>query len=256
MKIVSWNRGQAPQSREDECATEEPLAIVIDGRTVHITMRTPGHDPELALGFLLAEGICELDKIASLAQDEENRVEVLLTAGVTLDYDRLTRHVLGSASCGLCGTTVIERMRLPFPPVRGKVTIAAETLLALPHTLRAHQQTFQRTGGLHAAAVFDRDGNLLIAREDIGRHNAVDKILGWGAREKQLPFAEKVLLVSGRTSFEILQKALAGGFAIVAAVSAPSSLAVQFARENGQTLIGFLRDDRFNVYCGENRVRF
>ena len=183
-------------------------------------------------------------------------MDVLLAPDVTVDFARLTRHVFASSSCGLCGKASIAAVRGQFPRVRSRVTVAAETLLALPEKMRATQTTFAATGGLHAAALFTADGELLLLREDVGRHNAVDKVLGRAFLDGLLPLGRHVLLVSGRTSFEILQKALAGGVAVVAAVSAPSSLAVEFARANGQTLVGFLREGRFNVYAGEKRVVF
>ncbi len=256
-RILRWTRGQPPVTESDGLAVEEPLAIRVDGRTIQITMRTPGHDLELALGFLAAEGILRTaaDATAELG-DRPNRIDIALRPEIRIDFDKLTRHVFGSSSCGLCGKTAIDRVRLPFDPVRGSGTIAAETLLGLPSQLRARQTVFARTGGLHAAAVFTMGGDPVALREDIGRHNAVDKLLGFGVQRGALPFTDAVLMVSGRTSFEILQKAVAGGFAIVAGISAPSSLAVQFARETGQTLVGFLREDRFNVYAGAERIRF
>jgi FdhD protein len=238
---------------------EEPLAVVVDGRTIQITMRTPGHDEELALGFLLSEGL--IRHRTDVTTDDEprekpNRIEISLRPDLRIDFDKLTRHVFGSSSCGLCGKTAIDRVRIPFESIHGGGTVAADTLLQLPTKLRTEQATFTQTGGLHAAAVFTQNGEPVAVREDIGRHNAVDKILGYGFQRDELPFREHILMVSGRTSFEILQKALAGGFSVIAGISAPSSLAVQFAEQSGQTLIGFLRDDRLNVYAGSQRIRF
>jgi FdhD protein len=181
---------------------------------------------------------------------------VRLATGHAVDLTRLTRHVFASSSCGLCGTVTIEAVRGEFAPLAPGAVIDAATLLALPARLRAAQPAFDETGGLHAAALFDVGGQLVVAREDVGRHNAVDKVLGYGLLHGLLPFAAHVLVVSGRASFEIVQKALAGGIPVVAAVSAPSTLAVELAEESGQTLVGFLRPPRFNVYAGPERIRF
>lgn len=254
--VLCYNAGQL-QEQPDELAQEEPLEIRVGGRPVSVTMRTPGHDDELAAGFLLTEGIVEKSgDLARIATDSENVADVMLDPGVTVDFDRLTRHVFASSSCGLCGKVTIESVRNRFGPVSSGITIAAPVLLGLPAAMQRAQATFNRTGGLHAAAVFDADGNLIVLREDVGRHNAVDKVLGFALLKGMLPLDRHVLLVSGRSSFEIVQKALAGRVPIVAAVSAPSSLAVQFALENGQTLIGFLRDQRMNVYANQQRIRF
>jgi FdhD protein len=171
-----------------------------------------------------------------------------------VDFGRLTRHVFAASSCGLCGKASIQAVRSQFPRIRQRFRISAPVLNGLSAKMAAAQATFSRTGGLHAAAIFTGDGELVALREDVGRHNAVDKLLGRALLDGQLPLAGRLLLVSGRTSFEILQKALAGGLAVVAAVGAPSSLAVEFARANGQTLVGFLRDGRFNVYAGASRI--
>jgi FdhD protein len=258
--VWHWAAGHDPQPAIDGVAVEEPLEIRVGGRAVSVTMRTPGHDPELALGFLASEGV-----LASAAQVETvtqarggpsaNVVDVQPAAGVPVALERLTRHVFTSSSCGLCGKTAIEAVHHDFPPVEDDVRIEASVLLALPERLRAAQATFARTGGLHAAAVFAPDGTLVVVREDVGRHNAVDKVLGHGLLAGLLPWRGHGLVVSGRASFEIVQKALAGGLAVVAAVSAPSSLAVTFAEESGQTLIGFLRDGRMNVYTRPERIR-
>lgn len=223
-------------------------------------MRTPGHDPELAAGFLLSEGIIrdrdEIIEIAQCLESEapENALNVFVSPSVEVDFARLLRHVFASSSCGLCGKASIESVHQHFLPIASNPVIKAETLCALPERMRAAQQTFSQTGGLHAAAVFDLRGNLRVLREDAGRHNAVDKALGWGFLENKLPFDSDVLLVSGRASFEIVQKALAARIPIIAAVSAPSSLAVEFARESNQTLIGFLRGETFNVYSHSDRI--
>ena len=232
-------------------------------------MRTPGdgdrravHDAELAAGFLLTEGVIrgpdDLDRIEPCGRAHEgaadlNVLNVFLSPACTFDPASLTRHVFASSSCGLCGKATIDAIHQQFPPVYAEAPVTAEVLLGLPDTLRAEQATFARTGGLHAAALFDRTGTLLVAREDIGRHNAVDKVIGHGLRAGWTP-DDHVLLVSGRASFEIMQKALAARVPVVAAVSAPSSLAADFAVDSGQTLVGFLREGRMNVYAGVQRL--
>ena len=188
-------------------------------------------------------------------ENGDNVLNVFLAPSVEVDFDRLTRHVFASSSCGLCGKASIESVHQHFPPVDSAVRVAAKTIARLPEQLRAAQKTFDKTGGLHAAAVFDSRGKLIVAREDVGRHNAVDKVIGHGFLHGLLPFDEHILLVSGRASFEIMQKALASRIPVVCAVSAPSSLAVEFARESGQTLVGFLRGNGMNVYSGAERIR-
>ena len=224
-------------------------------------MRTPGHDDELAAGFLLSESIVAkpTDVLRVEPCDREgagNVVNVVLEPTVHVDFERLTRHVFASSSCGLCGKASIEAVHYRFKPVESDVTIDASVLLQLPARMHEAQRTFHRTGGLHAAAIFDTSGNLIVLREDVGRHNAVDKVLGHALLHRLLPLDRHVLLVSGRSSFEIVQKALAGRVPIVASVSAPSSLAAEFAEANGQTLVGFLRDGRMNVYSHPERIRF
>jgi FdhD protein len=245
----------------DELAEEEPLEIRVKGRAVSVTLRTPGHDEELAAGFLLTEGIIG-DRADVLGIDPcahargGNVVNVVLAPEAKVDFERLTRHVFTSSSCGMCGKATIDAVFQGFPPVTSDVTVAADALLALPEKLRRVQATFDRTGGLHAAAIFSSAGELVVSREDVGRHNAVDKVLGYGLLNGLLPFDRHVLLVSGRASFEIMQKALAARVPLVAAVSAPSSLAAEFAGDSGQTLVGFLRETRMNVYAHPQRVRF
>jgi FdhD protein len=259
--VWRWRRGREPHHDRDELAREEPLEIRVQGRPVSVTMRTPGDDEDLAVGFLLSEGLLqgreELAGVAPIEKDGRcNTVDVDLAAGVSVDFERLTRHVFASSSCGLCGKVTIDAVHQQFPPIRSDAIVEAATLLSLPGRSRQAQAIFDRTGGLHAATLFDRRGELVVLREDVGRHNAVDKVLGYALRNDLLPLDEHVLLVSGRSSFEIMQKALAGRVPIVAAVSAPSSLAVEFAEASGQTLIGFLREGRMNVYSGMERVRF
>ena len=253
--------GRPPARETDAVVVEEPLEVRVAGQALSVTMRTPGHDRELALGFLVSEGVlARADDVRHVVQSGggpgANVIDVRVAPGIDLGLERLTRHVFTSASCGLCGKTAIEAVHHHFPPLADDVEIAAATLLELPQQLAAVQAAFARTGGLHAAAVFAADGSLVVVREDVGRHNAVDKVLGYGLAAGLLPWRGHALLVSGRASFEITQKALAGGIPVVAAVSAPSSLAISFADESGQTLIGFLRPGRLNVYTHPHRVRF
>ena len=263
MHIWRYQSGEAPREAADELAEEEPLEIRVGGRGVSITMRTPGHDAELAAGFLLTEGM--LRSKADLLGVEPcvhagvgNVVNVTLAPEARVDFAQLTRHVFTSSSCGLCGKASIDSVFQRFEPVPGDdgVVVGAETLLSLPQRLAEAQPTFRRTGGIHAAAVFTTQGKLVVVREDVGRHNAVDKVLGYGLLRGDLPYNRHVLLVSGRASFEIVQKALAARVPVIAAVSAPSTLAADFADQSSQTLVGFLREGRMNVYAHPGRVRF
>jgi FdhD protein len=251
--------GEEKTRTSDVLAVEEPLEIRIHNQPLSLTMRTPGHDAELAAGFLLAEGVIKsAADIAKLAPSPRNRdgnvLNVILADGVACDWSKLKRHFTTTSSCGLCGRESIAAVRKQLPRVRTTVKVPASRLHALPQKLRAAQAVFEATGGLHGAGLFDLRGRLLVAREDIGRHNAVDKLLGWGMLNGQLPFERRILLVSGRASFEIVQKALAARVPILCAVSAPSSLAVELARSAGMTLVGFRRDGSMNVYCGARRV--
>ena len=245
----------------DDVAHEEPLEIRVRGRAVSVTMRTPGHDDELAAGFLLTEGLirhaADVLRIEPCGRNEEgNLLNVVLAPDVHVDFEKLTRHVFASSSCGLCGKATIEAVRGSFPPVTSTLQLDAAALLRMPDVMRRQQSTFDLTGGLHAAALFDATGNLLVLREDVGRHNAVDKVIGHALLRNLAPLDRHVLVVSGRSSFEIVQKALAARIPVIAAVSAPSSLAVEFARDNNQTLVGFLRERRMNVYSHPERIRF
>ena len=223
-------------------------------------MRTPGEDHELAAGFLFTEGIIhrrgDVVEIGSCltADEPENTLNVFLAPGVKLDFKRLVRHVFATSSCGVCGKGSIEAVHQSFPPITPTFSVSPKVMASLPDRMRAAQPTFARTGGLHAAALFDRTGRLALLREDIGRHNAVDKVIGRAFLERKTPLDSHILLVSGRASFEIIQKALAARVQVVAAISAPSSLAVEFARESGQVLVGFLRGKTMNVYAGFERV--
>lgn len=255
------------ESKPDRLATEQPLEIRVEGRSVAVVMRTPGHDEELAAGFLLTEGVArsrsdifEISTCPSIESDsatgENNVVEALLAKGAEFDLDALTRHVFSSSSCGICGKATIESVFQSFEPIPDSTfTVSPDTVLSLPDKLRAAQETFAQTGGLHASALFDASGELLITREDVGRHNALDKVVGNALLEEKLPLSDSVLLVSGRISFELAQKALAARIPVIAGISAPSSLAVEFASASNQTLIGFLRDDRMNVYTHPGRIR-
>ena len=259
-RVTRLVTGGKRTTRLDALAIEEPLEIRVRGRSVAVTMRTPGHDRELAAGFLLTERVIrqrrQLKDIVTCRASLEpgNTLDVFLTAGVEVDFARLTRHVFATSSCGLCGKASIEAVKQHFPHVRSTITIAANALKALPARMKHAQRAFARTGGLHAAAIFDARGRLIVLHEDVGRHNAVDKVLGHGFLADKLPFDSHILLVSGRASFEIMQKALAAGIPIICAVSAPSSLAVEFARESGQTLVGFLRGEGMNVYSHPERL--
>lgn len=261
-QVTEWNEGQVCD-RQDFLAAEEPLEIRIGENPLSVTMRTPGDDLELASGFLLTEGFVERrEQIVSISQDAQagerhfgNVVHVELVPDVAPDFQNLRRHFFTSSSCGICGKASIDAVRAsslhsPNPHFR----MDAETLLALPAALRREQDVFERTGGLHAAALFSAGGRLQVLREDIGRHNAVDKVIGWALGQGLVPLRDSLLLVSGRGGFEIVQKAIRGGIPALASVSAPSGLAVQLAREMRLTLVGFLRERRFVMYSGRERI--
>ncbi len=257
-KIIRRKHDGELEYLPDELTIEQPLEIRVGHQPIATTMRTPGHDEELAAGFLLSEGVVNApDQITSISAGDDHRVDVELTRGVKPKLNSTKRFGTISSSCGLCGKTTIEAIKQHFPAIRSiDIRIDIETLLSLPDALRDAQSDFARTGGIHAAGIFSADGKLKIAREDIGRHNAVDKTVGRAFLDELLPLENHLLLVSGRASFEIIQKALAAGIPIVAAVSAPSSLAVELARNGNQTLIGFLRPPSFNVYTHIERVIF
>jgi FdhD protein len=252
-----------PAHEVDQLAVEEPLEIVLRFRRrtmivrkpVSITMRTPGQDQELALGFLYTEGIVhERDAIEEIAQGTDSSVTI--TVRGNLDLKRLERHFYTSSSCGVCGKSSLEALRINreicLDPSRPKH--AVEFLVQTPHLVRAKQSIFQRTGGLHAAAFFDPEGNLLRICEDIGRHNAVDKLIGGELLAGRTDFSDLLLFVSGRAGFELIQKSIMSGIPFMASVGAPSSLSVELTRSYGSTLIGFLRENRFNLYSGADRV--
>ncbi len=257
-------QGEA-QVRRDVLATEEPLEIRLLSRaerqSVAVTMRTPGSDFELASGFLFCEGVLQtrddIERISYCvdadAEQRYNIVNVTLR-GELPDLRSLERHFYTSSACGVCGKASLEALevRCAAPPQTFSVT--PEQITALPDKLRDAQGLFEATGGLHAAALFSKEGELRALREDVGRHNALDKLLGWALLENLLPLSEHIVLLSGRASFELLQKSLAAGVQVVCAVSAPSSLAVSVAKEFDMTLVGFLRGERFNIYAGEERI--
>lgn len=258
--VLRYDAHGAVTRRADMLVREEPLEIRIRGRSIAVTMRTPGHDGELAIGFLVSEGLirdrAEIFEIAYCRQNtvEENVLNVFLAPGVEVDLETLTRHVFASSSCGLCGKATIESVHQRFAPVATEVKIGRAQLQRMLVEMRQFQAVFERTGGLHAAAVFGVGGELVAVREDVGRHNAVDKVIGFALAKGPWPLGNHVLIVSGRASFEILQKALSARIPIVVAVSAPSSLAVEFAVQSGQTLIGFAREGQMNVYAGAERI--
>ena len=262
--------GEAARGRTDTVAVEEPLEIRLGferGRkrvqqTISITMRTPGNDPELAAGFLFTEGIVQSpEQIARIPDSDgglaNNTVLVDLAAGVEVDLDRLERHFYTTSSCGVCGKTSIAAINtgIEWPPLKGRPIVEAAMIYGLPDVLRAAQAGFAATGGVHAAALFDDAGHLLGLREDVGRHNALDKLIGAEWLAGRVPLQDKILLLSGRASFELMQKAIAAGLPIVAAVGAPSSLAVELARDFDVTLLGFVRNNRFNIYSSPWRIR-
>jgi FdhD protein len=256
-------RGAEGESREDIVAIEEPLEIQLGGAPLAVVMRTPGHDEELALGFLVTERV-----VASPAQvvsvrhcravadpdAAENVLRVLLADGVAIDLDALRRNLYASSSCGICGKATIANALATAPALDDASRFDPAFFAALPQRLAAAQPAFAETGGLHAAGLFAPDGELLVVREDVGRHNAVDKVIGWALRAGRLPLAGHVLLVSGRISYELVQKALVARIPVLAAISAPSSLAVELAEHARLTLIGFLRGRTFNVYGERARV--
>jgi len=243
-------------AQQDLLAVEEPLQILVGERNVAITMRTPGNDEALAAGFLFTEGILlDSSQISAIAMDAPNRVTVTLASEDGIDLERLDRHFYISSSCGVCGKASIQALETIGCPAldRDRPSIDPGVIHRLPEVLRTKQMVFERTGGLHAAALFDPSGALLSVREDVGRHNAVDKLIGAAFLERRLPLADSLLMVSGRASFELVQKALMAGIPVMAAVGAPSSLAVELALRYGMTLLGFVRDNRFNIYSGQGR---
>ncbi|MFZ5446698.1 MAG: formate dehydrogenase accessory sulfurtransferase FdhD [Myxococcota bacterium] len=246
--------------RVDHVAHEEPLEFQLDGHAVAVVMRTPGHDEELGLGFLFTEGMIRSPAdVASLqhctvvpdAEAEENVLQIRLHRPI--DLARFRRNLFASSSCGVCGKATLENALRTSRPIESSARVSRATLAALPMTLRKGQPAFLTTGGLHAAALFDGQGRVLVVREDVGRHNAVDKVIGWALREA-VPLADLTLMVSGRLSFELVQKAVAARVPVLAGISAPTSLAVRMADALGVTLVGFLREGAMNVYAHAHRV--
>jgi FdhD protein len=267
---IAFVRDGIMRTRSDRLATEEPMEIrlLAGGRraTAAVTMRTPGADFELAVGFLHGEGLVRdttdvraVSYCVDKALDEEqllNIVNVEYAAGRIPDLRQLERHFHVTSACGVCGKASLESLELRgCDQVAPGPVVDSEVIASLPDSLRAAQGIFESTGGLHAAGIFDDQGQVIAVREDVGRHNAVDKLVGWALLNNDLPLSNHILMVSGRSSFEIMQKALAAGIPIVCSISAPSSLAVRLARQFGMTLIGFLREARFNVYAGTDRIR-
>jgi len=251
--------------RIDALAAEEPMELRVNGKALAVTMRTPGHDVELAHGFLLSEGVIGSSEDISIARFCEgtgpdgmntyNVLDVALAEGVPPPDTGVERNFYTTSSCGVCGKGALDAVKLKtrYSPALDEVKVTPEALTGFPDALRERQKVFESTGGLHAAGLFV-DGELLVVREDVGRHNAVDKVLGWAVLQNLVPLRGAVLMVSGRASFELVQKAAMSGIPVLAAVSAPSSLAVELAEEQGMTLVGFLRGDSMNVYTGGERV--
>ena len=259
-------RGPHETSRPDTLVVEEPLEIRVNGSALAVTMRTPGHDVELAHGFLLTEGVIGgradisaaryCDGVDDAGQNTYNVLDVTLAPGVAPPEPGVERNFYTTSSCGVCGKGSLDAVRLKtrHSPAADQTEVKASVLTTMPDTLRTSQKAFDSTGGLHAAALFDADGTMLVSREDVGRHNAVDKVVGWATGENRVPLAGTVLMVSGRASFELAQKAVMAGIPILAAVSAPSSLAVDLAEESGLTVVGFLRGEDMNLYSHTHRI--
>ena len=239
------------ETEPDEIAVEEPLEIRVAGRPIAVTMRTPGNDEELAVGFLRSEGIRAVSAGPTIDL-AANVIDVEVDGEV--DFERLARNFYTSSSCGVCGKGALEAVAVEAPPVESDLVASAELVAGLPDRLREAQPTFAATGGLHATGLFSSEGELLVVREDVGRHNAMDKVVGWAFGRGLLPLSDKILCVSGRLSFELAQKAAVAGCPLVVAVGAPSTLAVDLARDRGVTLCGFVRGGRVNVYSEPQRV--
>jgi FdhD protein len=257
-------RGAAPRERADRLATEEPMEIRVaapggPARPVAVTMRTPGHDLELAVGFMVTEGLLRPADVAGAAYcadagEAQRYNAVSVRAARALDEGASERRFLATSACGICGKAALDEVEVHSAPLGPGPLVPRSLLLSLPGALRAGQRAFDATGGLHAAGLFAADGRRECLREDVGRHNAVDKVVGWAALTGRLPLADRVLMVSGRLGFEVVQKAAVAGISVVCAVSAPSSLAVEAAERLGMTVVGFLRGDGFNLYAHPQRV--
>ncbi|MFI9006556.1 formate dehydrogenase accessory sulfurtransferase FdhD [Actinosynnema sp. NPDC053489] len=263
--VVTYAR-RTSRKRVDALAAEEPMELRVGGKPLTVTMRTPGHDVELAHGFLLGEGVITGLEDVSVARFCEgagpdgrntyNVLDVTLAAGVAPPDPGVERNFYTTSSCGVCGKAALDAVKLKtaHSPAADAATVDVDVLAGLPDALRARQKVFTATGGLHAAGLFTTSGEALVVREDVGRHNAVDKVVGWAVLNGRVPLAGVVLMVSGRASFELVQKAAMAGIPVLSAVSAPSSLAADLAEEQGITLVGFLRGDSMNVYTGHHRV--
>ncbi|PPG91641.1 formate dehydrogenase accessory sulfurtransferase FdhD [Rathayibacter sp. AY1F3] len=265
-RLTAVRAGDPPRRREDVLAVEEPLEIRVGGRRFSVTMRTPGDDFDLVAGFLVSEGVLtESEQLAAMrycasgsgpGENTYNVVDASVRGGREAVLLERERSVYTTSSCGVCGLASLEAVATDsaWSVAEDDLRVERELLVSLPDRLREAQAVFERTGGVHAAGLFDADGSLLVLREDVGRHNAVDKVVGWGLREGRLPLRGTLLQVSGRASFELVQKAVMAGIPLLAAVGAPSSLAVDLARDSGLTLIGFSRGSGFNLYAGEARL--
>ncbi|HZK50738.1 MAG TPA: formate dehydrogenase accessory sulfurtransferase FdhD [Actinomycetota bacterium] len=267
-RVVTYEGGEL-RRRSDAVATEEPLEIRLhhggDDYISSVTMRTPGNDFELATGWLLAEGIVrEPDDVTRIAycvdrsvgeEQRYNIVNVYLRPDPQQDFASIERDFFTTSACGVCGKAGLDQLATKASRIESELTVPSEIVCSLPGRLRTAQGVFERTGGLHAAGLFDSTGELLGLREDVGRHNALDKLLGWALLERKLPLSDCIVLVSGRASFELAQKSVVAGVPVMCAVSAPSSLAIEVARDFNMTLVGFLRDERFNVYTGADRIQ-
>ena len=262
-RVLKIDAGGETRRARDRLAVEEPLELRVAGRPVGVTMRTPGNDVELAIGYCISERLVahpdDVEAVRFCAPEgqaqEFNVLTVDLRPGVPVPDPSLDRLAVTSSSCGVCGKASIEAVTAACPTVAGDdLAVPTGVLAAIPERVREAQRVFAQTGGLHAAAACDAEGGVLCVREDVGRHNAVDKVIGWAATERRLPLTGMVLFVSGRCSFEVVQKAAVAGVPLIAAVSAPSSLAVELAEQTGMTLVGFLRGDTMNVYTHVHRV--
>lgn len=265
-EIQTWESGQV-RTRTDQLAEEAPLELIIDHcdgqhwhrQNIAVTMRTPGEDGDLALGFLFTETVIQsyvdVETLDERLETSRQRVIVRLQDDVRVDLQKLTRHVFTNSSCGVCSQASLDQVQklCPTKPMMHD-TVDPEVLRTLPQVMRSAQKQFGRTGGLHASGLFQRDGTLLLLCEDVGRHNALDKLIGKAMRQSLLPLHDSILLLSGRASFELIQKAALAGIPFVAALGAPSSLASSLAQSMGMTLLGFLRDTSFNIYCGAERL--
>ncbi len=272
VKNIQHVHKDARSGKDDLLAIEEPLEISLrwttDGqahqKSISITMRTPGQDEDLALGFLQTEGILQnIAQVATVVRPylapnfpDANRIVVELVPDTDVNIEKLERHFYTSSSCGVCGKASIDAIYATgIQPLTSKTPVIDRQLIhRLPDLLRKQQEVFENTGGLHAAALFDQKGEPTLLREDVGRHNAVDKLIGAAFRQNLLPLSDKLIMVSGRASFELIQKALMGGIPLLAAVGAPSSLAIQLAEDSGMTVLGFVRSQRYNIYCHPERI--